>query len=96
MRHWLYEISTKGQADLDRSSMVTHFSLPHTYPNIFFSETTPTDISRINMETLLTLRDFFANVNGHITKTAVLPIYGKTPLKLFFSTKRPVALGLGT
>ena len=33
---------------------------------------------------------------GHMTKMAVSPIYGKNPLKIFFSrTSRPVTLGLG-
>ena len=32
----------------------------------------------------------------HMTKVAVMPIYGKNPLKVFFSgTKDPVTLGLG-
>ena len=36
------------------------------------------------------------NCTGHITKMATTPIYGKTPLNIFFSrTKRPMALGLG-
>ena len=33
---------------------------------------------------------------GHMTKMTTLPIYGKNPLKFFFSgIKGPVALGLG-
>ena len=33
---------------------------------------------------------------GHMTKMATTPIYGKNPLKVFFSrTRRPVTLGLG-
>ena len=36
------------------------------------------------------------NVNGYLTKMAVMPIYSKSPLNIFFSrTKRPMALGLG-
>ena len=36
------------------------------------------------------------NCTGHMTKMATIPIYGKTPLNIFFSaTKRPMALGLG-
>ena len=32
----------------------------------------------------------------HMTKMAAMPIYGKNPLKIFFSrTRRPVTLGLG-
>ena len=33
---------------------------------------------------------------GHMTRTAATPIYGKNPLKIFFSgTKWPMNLGLG-
>ena len=33
---------------------------------------------------------------GHMTKMTATPIYGKNPLKIFFSgTRRPVTLGLG-
>ena len=33
---------------------------------------------------------------GHMTKMAAMPIYGKNPLKYFFSrTRRPMTLGLG-
>ena len=33
---------------------------------------------------------------GHMTKMAATPIYGKKPLKIFFSeTKGPMTLGLG-
>ena len=36
------------------------------------------------------------NCSVHMTKMATMPIYGKTPLDIFFSgTKRPMALGLG-
>ena len=38
----------------------------------------------------------YANCYGHMTKMADMPIYGKNPLKIFFSrTKRPMTLGLG-
>ena len=34
--------------------------------------------------------------HNHMTKMAIMPIYGKNPLNIFFSgTKRPMALGLG-
>ena len=33
---------------------------------------------------------------GHMTKMAAMPIYGKTPLKIFFSgTRRPISTKLG-
>ena len=37
-----------------------------------------------------------SNGLGHMTKMAAMPIYGKNPLKIFFSrTRRPMTLGLG-
>ena len=37
-----------------------------------------------------------SNGPGHMTKMAAMPIYGKNPLKIFFSrTRRPMTLGLG-
>ena len=42
------------------------------------------------------LAKIYTNCSGHMTKMATMPIYGKTPLNIFFSgTKRPIALGLG-
>ena len=36
------------------------------------------------------------NGPGHMTKMAAMPIYGKNPLKIFFSrTRKPMTLGLG-
>ena len=36
-----------------------------------------------------------SNGLGHMTKMAATPIYGKNPLKIFFSrTRRPMTLGL--
>ena len=38
----------------------------------------------------------YTNCFGYMTKMADIPIYGKTPLKIFFSrTRRPITLGLG-
>ena len=37
-----------------------------------------------------------SNGPGHMTKMATMPIYGKNPLKIFFSrTRRPITSGLG-
>ena len=37
-----------------------------------------------------------SNVPGHMTKMAVMPIYGKNLKKIFYSgTKRPMTLKLG-
>ena len=38
----------------------------------------------------------YSNGPGHMTKMAAMPIYGKNPLKIFFSrTRRLMTLGLG-
>ena len=38
----------------------------------------------------------YTNGFGHLTKMADMPIYGKNPLKIFFSrTGRQMTLGLG-
>ena len=42
------------------------------------------------------LAKIYTNCYGHMTKMATKPIYGKTPLNIYFSgTKRQLALGLG-
>ena len=42
------------------------------------------------------LAKIYANWFGHMTKMANMPIYGKNPLKTFFSrTRRVMTLGLG-
>ena len=42
------------------------------------------------------LAKIFTKYFGHMTKMAAMPIYGKNPLKIFFSrTRRPVTLGCG-
>ena len=65
--------------------------------HIVFSETTwPIEI-KFHMTTPYDwLAKTYANCYGHMTKMATMPIYGKSPLNIFFSgTKRPLALGLG-
>ena len=42
------------------------------------------------------LAKIYAKYFGHMTKMATMLIYGKKPLKIFFSgTRRPMTLGLG-
>ena len=42
------------------------------------------------------LAKIFTNCLGHLPKMADMPIYGKNPLKIFFSrTRRLMTLGLG-
>ena len=70
---------------------------PSTFSNIFSSETTGPIKLKFYMETP---RDPGTKVcsNGpdHMTKMAAMPIYGKNPLKIFFSrTRRPMTSGLG-
>ena len=39
---------------------------------------------------------FITNVNGHMSKMAVMPILGKTGLNIFFSgPERPMTFGVG-
>ena len=69
---------------------------PSTFSNIS-SETTGPIKLKFHMETP---KDpgtkVCSNGPGHMTKMAAMPIYGKNPLKIFFSrTRRPMTLGLG-
>ena len=42
------------------------------------------------------LAKIYANWYGHMTKMADMPIYGKNPLKVFFSrTQMPMTFGVG-
>ena len=65
--------------------------------NIVFSQT----IGRVELKFhVKTPYDKLAKIStkyfGHIIKMATMPIYGKNPLKIFFSrTRRQVTLGLG-
>ena len=70
---------------------------PSTISNIFSSETTGRIELKFHMETPLDGgMKVCSNGPGHMTKMAAMPIYGKNPLKIFFSrTRRPLTLGLG-
>ena len=70
---------------------------PSTISNIFSSETTGPIKFKLHMETLWDAgTKVCSNGSGHMTKMAATPIYGKNPLKIFFSrTRRPMTLGLG-
>ena len=70
---------------------------PSTISNIFSSETTGRIELKFHMETPLDGgTKVCSNGPGHMTKMAAIPIYGKNPLKIFFSrTRRPLTLGLG-
>ena len=68
-----------------------------TFSNIFSSETTGPIEAKFYVEPHWDgERKFCSNGTGHMTKMAAMPIYGKKPLKIFFSgTKRPMTLKLG-
>ena len=86
----------RSRLTFDLSAMVAHIGVPSTYQNIVFSETTCPIETKFHMTTPYDwLAKTHTNCNGHMTKMATMPIYGKNFLNLFFSvTKRPFALGL--
>ena len=79
------------------SAKVAHIGVPSTHQNIVSSETTRPFELKFHVKTPYDrLAKIFTNCTGHMTKMATMPIYGKTPLNVFFSgTKSPIALGLG-
>ena len=78
------------------SAKVAHIGVPSTHQNIVSSETTKPFELKFHMKTPYDrLAKICTNCTGHMTKMATTPIYGKNPLKVFFGTKRPMALGLG-
>ena len=78
---------------LQRHSVVR----PSAITNIFSSETTWPIELKFHMETPQDGETkVCSNGPGHMTKMAAMPIYGKNPLKIFFSrTRRPMTLGPG-
>ena len=70
---------------------------PSTISNIFSSETTGPIELKFHMETPYDGgTKVCSNGPGHMTKMAAMPIYGKNPLRIFFSrTRRPITSGLG-
>ena len=87
----------RSRLTFDLSAKAAHIGVPSIYQNIVFSETIGPIELKFDMKTPYNkLVKIYANCFGHMTKMADMPIYGKTPLKIFFSTtKRPVTLGLG-
>ena len=79
------------------SAKVAHIGVPSTHQNIVPSETTRPFEPKFHMKTPYDrLAKIYTKCTSHMTKMATTPIYGKTPLNVFFSgTKRPMALGLG-
>ena len=70
---------------------------PSTISNIFSSGTTGPIELKFHMETPENGgTKVCSNGPGHMTKMAAMPIYGKNPLKIFFSrTRRPMTSGHG-
>ena len=76
------------------SAKVAHIGVPSTHQNIVSSETTRPFELKFHMKTPYDrlLAKIYTNCTGHMTKMATMPIYGKSPLNVFFSrTKRPMA-----
>ena len=69
---------------------------PSTISNIFSEITRPFKFE-FHMKTLWDAgTKVCSNGPGHMTKMVATPIYGKNPLKIFFSiTRWPMTLGLG-
>ena len=79
------------------SAKVAHIVVPSIYLNIVFSQTIGQIELKFHVKTPYNkLAKIYTKYFGHITKMAATPIYGKNPLKIFFSrTIRPVTLRLG-
>ena len=73
----------------------TAFKQSATY-HIYFSETESNEL-KFHMKTPYDrFAKRFTKFYGHMTKMTAMPIYGKGPLKIFFSrNRRPVTQGLG-
>ena len=74
-----------------------NIGVPSTYKNKVFSETIGPIEHKFHVKTPYNkLAKIYANWFGHMIKMADMPIYGKNPLKPFFSRNRRVmTLGLG-
>ena len=87
----------RSRLTFDLSAKVAHMGVPSIYKNIVFSEAIRRIELNFHMNTPYDkLAKIYTNGSGHMTKMADMPIYGKNPLKIFFSrTRRSMALGLG-
>ena len=87
----------RSRLTFDLSAKTAHIGVPSIYLNIAFLETIgPIDL-KFHMKTPFNkLAKIYANCFGHMTKMVDMPIYGKNPLKIFFSrTRRLMTLELG-
>ena len=87
----------RSRLAFDLSAKVSHIGVPSIYSNIIFSETIMPFELNFHVKTLSDkLAKIYTNYFGYMTKMANMPIYGKNPLKIFFSrTRRSMTLGLG-
>ena len=81
----------------DLSVYVAHIGVPSIYQNIVFSQTIGSIELKFHLKTPYdNLAKIYAKYFGHMIKMTATPIYGKIPLKIFFSrNRRPMTLGLG-
>ena len=84
-------------AHLSHPSIICPSFLPSTFSNIFSSETTGPIKLKFHIEAPEDAGTKVCSKGpSHMTKMAAMPIYGKTPLKVFFSrTRRLMTLRLG-
>ena len=86
----------RSKLTFDLSAKVAHIGVPSTDLNIVFSETTrPMKLKFHKTTPYDWLAKICTNCNGHMTRMATKPIYGKNYLNIFFSrTQTPMALEL--
>ena len=79
------------------SAKVAHIVVPSIYQNLVFSQTIGPIELKYHVKTPYDkLAKIYTKHFGHMTKMAATPIYGKKPLKIFFSrTRRLMTLGHG-
>ena len=86
----------RSRLTFDFSAKVTHIGVPSIYLNIVYSQTIgPIDLKFHVMTPYAKLAKIYKKYFGHMTKMTAMPIYGKTALKIFSRTRKPVTLGLG-
>ena len=87
----------RSMLTFDLSAYAAQIGVPSIYLNIVFSETIgPIELKYYMKSPYNKLAKIYANCFGHMTKMADMPIYGKNPLKIFFSRiRRLMIFGLG-
>ena len=87
----------RSRLTFDLTALVAHIGVPSIYLNIVFSQTIGPIELKFHVKTPNDkLATIYAKYFGHMTKMTATPIFGKNPLKIFFSrTRRPMTLGLG-